>query len=181
MILCREAFAKALISSVFPGNQGGPLMHVIAAKAVALGEAQQPAFRDYQRQIVANAKALASGLMRRGFRLSSGGTDNHLMLVDLRGTEITGKAAEETLDAARITVNKNAVPFDPRPPFVTSGIRIGTPAVTTRGMREPEMETIAELIHRALQHIGDARALGAVGDEVRALCQRFPVYRTRLA
>ena len=119
--------------------------------------------------------------MRRGFRLSSGGTDNHLMLIDLRGTEITGKAAEETLDAARITVNKNAVPFDPRPPFVTSGIRIGTPAVTTRGMREPEMETIAELIHRALQHIGDARALGAVGDEVRALCQGFPVYRTRLA
>jgi glycine hydroxymethyltransferase len=181
MILCREAFAKALNSSVFPGNQGGPLMHVIAAKAVALGEAQRPAFRDYQRQIVANAKALADGLMRRGFRLSSGGTDNHLMLVDLRGTEITGKAAEETLDAARITVNKNAVPFDPRPPFVTSGIRIGTPAVTTRGMREPDMETIAELIHRALQHIGDARALGAVGDEVRALCQRFPVDRTRLA
>jgi glycine hydroxymethyltransferase len=181
MILCREAFAKALNSSVFPGNQGGPLMHVIAAKAVALGEAQRPAFRDYQRQIVANAKALADGLMRRGFRLSSGGTDNHLMLVDLRGTEITGKAAEETLDAARITVNKNAVPFDPRPPFVTSGIRIGTPAVTTRGMREPEMETIAGLIHGALQHIGDARALGAVGDEVRALCQRFPVDRTRLA
>jgi len=181
MILCREAFAKALNSSVFPGNQGGPLMHVVAAKAVALSEAQQPAFREYQRQIVANAKALADGLMRRGFRLCSGGTDNHLMLVDLRGTETTGKAAEETLDAARITVNKNAVPFDPRPPFVTSGIRIGTPAVTTRGMREPEMETIAELIHRALQHIGDARALGAVGDEVRALCQRFPVYRTRLA
>jgi glycine hydroxymethyltransferase len=181
MILCRDAFAKALNSSVFPGNQGGPLMHVIAAKAVALGEAQQPAFREYQRQIVANAKALADGLLRRGFRLCSGGTDNHLILIDLRGTEITGKAAEETLDAARITVNKNAVPFDQRPPFVTSGIRLGTPAVTTRGMREPEMETIAELIHRALQHLGDARALGALGDEVRALCQRFPVYRSRLA
>jgi glycine hydroxymethyltransferase len=181
MILSREAFAKALNSSVFPGNQGGPLMHVIAAKAVALGEAQQPAFRDYQRQIVANARALADGLLRRGFRLCSGGTDNHLILVDLRGTEITGKVAEETLDAARITVNKNAVPFDPRPPFVTSGIRLGTPAVTTRGMREPEMEAIAELIHRALQHLGDARTLGALGDEVRALCQRFPVYRGRLA
>ena len=179
--MCREAFAKSLNSSVFPGNQGGPLMHVIAAKAVALGEAQQPAFRDYQRRIVANAKALADGLVRRGFRLCSGGTDNHLMLVDLRGTQITGKVAEETLDAARITVNKNAVPFDPRPPFVTSGIRIGTPAVTTRGMGAAEMETIAELIHRALQHVGDQGALGALGDEVRALCQRFPVYRNRLA
>ena len=127
-----------------------------------------------------NAKALADGLMRRGFRLSSGGTDNHLMLIDLRGTEITGKAAEEALDRAQITVNKNAVPFDPRPPFVTSGIRIGTPAVTTRGMREAEMEQVADLIHRALQHLGDDRALVRLRDEVRALCERFPIYRHRL-
>jgi glycine hydroxymethyltransferase len=181
MILFRQAYAKALNSSVFPGNQGGPLMHVIAAKAVALHEASTPEFRDYQRQIVANAKALAAGLMGRGFRLCSGGTDNHLMLVDLRGTEISGKLAEETLDKARITVNKNAVPFDPRPPFVTSGVRIGTPAVTSRGMREPEMEAIADFIRRSLDRVGDQRALAALGDEVRTFCARFPIYPGRLA
>ncbi len=180
LILCPESRGKALNSSVFPGNQGGPLMHVIAAKAVAFREAQQPAFRDYQRQIVANANALAVGLVRRGFRLCSGGTDNHLMLIDLRGTEITGKAAEEALDRAHITVNKNAIPFDPRPPFVTSGVRLGTPAVTTRGMREAEMESIADFIHRALQQIGDDRGLARIADDVRALCERFPVYRHRL-
>jgi glycine hydroxymethyltransferase len=180
LILYREAFARAINSAVFPGNQGGPLMHVIAAKAVALEEASTPAFRDYQRQILANARALAAGLMRRGLRLASGGTDNHLMLVDLRGTELTGKLAEETLDCARITVNKNAVPFDPRPPAVTSGIRLGTPAVTTRGMREPEMDVIADLIARALAHVGDASALARIGDEVRELCGRFPIYRHRL-
>jgi glycine hydroxymethyltransferase len=178
--LNREANAKALNSSVFPGNQGGPLMHIIAAKAVAFAEAQRPEFRAYQRQIVANAAALANGLIRGGLRLCSGGTDNHLMLIDLRGTEITGKAAEEALDRAHITVNKNAIPFDPRPPFVTSGIRIGTPAVTTRGMREPEMEQIADLIARALQHLGDEPALTRLAGEVRALCERFPVYRQRL-
>src|SRR5581483_4131604 len=176
MILAREAYAKSLASAVFPGNQGGPLMHVIAAKAVALHEAAQPAFRAYQRQIVANAKALADALARRGFRLASGGTDNHLMLLDLRGAEISGKVAQEALDRARITVNKNAVPFDPRPPFVTSGVRIGTPAVTSRGMREPEMDVIADFIRRGLEHVGDARALGALGDEVRDLCARFPIY-----
>jgi len=181
MILFRDAFAKALNSSVFPGNQGGPLMHVIAAKAVALHEASTPAFRDYQRQVIANAGALAAALQRRGFRLCSGGTDNHLMLLDLRGTEITGKVAEEALDKARITVNKNAVPFDPRPPFVTSGIRIGTPAVTSRGMREAEMETIADLIRRGLEHVHDDGALGALAGEVRDLCARFPIYRQRLA
>ena len=180
LILSREVHAKALNSSVFPGNQGGPLMHVIAAKAVALAEALRPEFRAYQRQIVANAAALASGLVRRGLRLCSGGTDNHLMMIDLRGTEITGKAAEEALDRAHITVNKNAIPFDPRPPFVTSGIRLGTPAVTTRGMREPEMEQIADLIQRALQHLGDEPALSRLAGEVRALCERFPVYRQRL-
>jgi glycine hydroxymethyltransferase len=181
MILFRDAHAKALNASVFPGNQGGPLMHVIAAKAVALREAATPAFRDYQRQIIANAAALADGLMRRGFRLCSGGTDNHLMLLDLRGTEISGKLAQETLDRARITVNKNAVPFDPRSPFVTSGVRIGTPAVTSRGMQEPEMDVIAELIRRGLEHVGDARALTALGTEVRNLCARFPIYPGRRA
>src|SRR4030095_14128578 len=144
LILSREANAKALNSSVFPGNQGGPLMHVIAAKAVALAEARRPEFGAYQRQIVANAAALADALIRRGLRLGAGGTDNHLMLIDLRGTEITGKAAEEALDRAHITVNKNAIPFDPRPPFVTSGIRIGTPAVTNRGVRESGMDSIAD-------------------------------------
>jgi glycine hydroxymethyltransferase len=181
LILSSAARAKALNSSVFPGNQGGPLMHVIAAKAVAFAEALRPEFGDYQRQIVANARALAAGLTRRGLRLCSGGTDNHLMLIDLRDTELTGKVAEEALDRAHITVNKNAIPFDPRPPFVTSGIRIGTPAVTTRGMREPEMEQIAELIHRALARVGDEQALAGVADDVRALCARFPVYRSRLA
>ena len=181
MILCRAAFAKSVDSSVFPGHQGGPLMHVIAAKAVALEEAATPAFKDYQRRIVANAKALAAGLLRRGFTLVSGGTDNHLLLLDLRATELTGKVAQETLDQARITVNKNTIPFDPRSPFVTSGVRIGTPAVTSRGMREAEMDRIAELIARALAHVGDARGLAAVGDEVRALCREFPVYPRRAA
>ena len=181
MILCRAAFAKSVDSSVFPGHQGGPLMHVIAAKAVALKEAATPAFKDYQRRIVANARALAAGLLRRGFTLVSGGTDNHLLLLDLRETELTGKAAQETLDQARITVNKNAIPFDPRSPFVTSGVRIGTPAVTSRGMGAAEMDRIAELIARALAHIGDARGLAAVGDEVRDLCRQFPVYPERAA
>jgi glycine hydroxymethyltransferase len=179
MILFREAFEKSINSSVFPGNQGGPLMHVIAAKAVALHEASTPAFRDYQRQIVANAKALAEGLLRRGFRLLSGGTDNHLMMLDLRGTELTGKLAEETLDKARITVNKNTVPNDPRSPFVTSGVRIGTPAVTSRGMREPEMDVIADFIRRGLEAVGDASRLAALGNEVHDLCARFPIYARR--
>jgi len=130
---------------------------------------------------VANARALGDGLVRRGFRLATGGTDNHLLLVDLRGTELSGKVAQESLDKARITVNKNAVPFDPRPPFVTSGIRIGTPAVTTRGMREAEMDLIAELIRRGLEHVGDERALLALGAEVRELCARFPIYPSRTA
>ena len=176
MILCRQDLAKSVNASVFPGTQGGPLMHVIAAKAVALKEAASPAFKAYQRQILANAKTLAEGLLRRGFQLVSGGTDNHLMLLDLRATELTGKLAQDTLDRARITVNKNAIPFDTRSPFVTSGVRIGTPAVTSRGMKEPEMEVIAELIWRALQRVGDDTALGAIGAEVRDLCRQFPVY-----
>ena len=179
LILFRAVHAKTINASVFPGNQGGPLMHVIAAKAVALKEAASPEFAAYQRQVVANARALGDGLVRRGFRLASGGTDNHLLLLDLRGTEISGKVAQETLDQARITVNKNAVPFDPRPPFVTSGVRLGTPAVTTRGMREPEMDVIADMIRRGLEHVGDARALAALGAEVRDLCARFPIYPGR--
>ncbi len=181
MIMCRQDLAKSVNSSVFPGNQGGPLMHVIAAKAVALKEAAAPEFQAYQQQIITNAKALADSLIRRGFRLVSGGTDNHLMLLDLRETELTGKVAQETLDQARITVNKNAIPFDTRSPFVTSGVRIGTPAVTSRGMKEAEMDHIADLIARALQRVGDEQGLTAIGEEVRALCQQFPVYEHRVA
>jgi glycine hydroxymethyltransferase len=178
-VLFASRHEKSLNSSVFPGNQGGPLMHVIAGKAVAFKEALGPEFKTYQRQIVANAKALAAGLMQAGFRLLTGGTDNHLMMLDLRGTELTGKLAEETLDRARITVNKNTVPYEPRSPFVTSGVRIGTPAVTSRGMRESEMAVVADLIGRALQHVGDDTALRAIGDEVADLCRRFPIYPSR--
>jgi glycine hydroxymethyltransferase len=180
MIMCQSSLAKSIDSSIFPGSQGGPLMHVIAAKAVAFKEALSPEFKTYQQQIVANAKALATALLKRGLRLVSGGTDNHLMLLDLRETEVTGKLAQETLDRARITVNKNAIPFDTRSPFVTSGVRIGTPAVTSRGMKEAEMEEIADLIFRALQKVGDEKGLAAIGEEVRELCKKFPIYRRRL-
>ena len=175
LVMCKEAFAKALNSRVFPGMQGGPLMHVIAAKAVAFQEALSDSFRDYQAQIVKNARAMAEGLTGEGFRLVSGGTDNHLMLVDLTPRGLTGKEASDALHAGGITVNKNMIPFDTRTPFVTSGIRIGTPAVTTRGMREGEMERIAELIERALQGIGDPAAAVAVRKGVAALCGAFPL------
>ena len=181
MVLCKAEHAKSIDSKVFPGMQGGPLMHVIAAKAVALKEALNPEFKIYQQQVVKNAQALAQGLMAKGFRLTSDGTDNHLMLVDLRKSELTGKVAQETLDKAHITVNKNGIPFDTRSPFVTSGIRIGTPAVTTRGMKEKEMAAIAELIARALAAVGDAAKLRAVADDVGALCKKFPVYPHRLS
>ena len=180
MVLCRSAYAKAIDSKVFPGMQGGPLMHVIAAKAVALKEALDPTFKIYQQQIVNNAQALAKSLSSKGYRLTSGGTDNHLMLVDLRKSELTGKAAQETLDRAHITVNRNAVPFDTRSPFITSGIRIGTPAVTSRGMKEEEMGLIGDLIARALDHVGDENVLGEVANQVAALCKKFPVYPHRL-
>jgi glycine hydroxymethyltransferase len=180
MVLCRATHAKTVDSKVFPGLQGGPLMHVIAAKAVALKEALSPDFKVYQEQIVKNAQTLSQALISQGFRLTSGGTDNHLMLVDLRQSELTGKVAQETLDRARITVNKNAVPFDTRSPFVTSGIRIGTPAVTSRGMKEKEMEQIGGFIVRALKHVGDQQALQSIAAEVGALCKRFPVYPHRL-
>ncbi len=181
MIMCREAFAKKLNSSVLPGIQGGPLMHVIAAKAVALKEALTPEFKLYQQQIVKNAKALAAALMQKKFKLISGGTDNHLMLIDLRQSELTGKAAQETLDKARITVNRNTVPFETRSPFLASGIRIGTPAVTTRGMKEKEMASIAEFILRALDHVGDDGALKSIADDVRELCKKFPIYPDRMS
>src|SRR5947208_1667798 len=176
MVLCREQYAKDLDKSVFPGVQGGPLVHIIAAKAVCFKEAAEPGFAAYQRQIVANAQRLAARLSASGLRLVSGGTDNHLMLVDVFSKGITGKVAEAALDKAGITVNKNAIPFDPNPPMVASGIRIGTPAVTTRGMREAEMDTIADLITRALVTPGDDRALAMVHTEVETLCQKFPLY-----
>src|SRR5262247_191930 len=180
LILCRESYAKDLDRAVFPGIQGGPLMHIIAAKAVCLKEAGEPAFAEYQRQIVANATRLAGVLSGQGFRLVSGGTDNHLMLVDVFSKGITGKVAEAALGKAGITVNKNAIPFDQNPPMVASGVRIGSPAVTTRGMREGEMDIIAGLFARALQSPDDEHALGMVRAEVETLCKRFPLYDTQL-
>ncbi|MCA1563834.1 MAG: serine hydroxymethyltransferase [Acidobacteria bacterium] len=176
LVLCRAAHAKDLDRSLFPGIQGGPLMHIVAAKAVCLKEAMEPGFVEYQQQIVANAKRLAAGLSTAGFRLVSGGTDNHLMLVDVFSRGLTGKVAEAALGKAGITVNKNAIPFDKNPPMVASGIRIGTPAITSRGMREPEMEAIAAFISRALASPDDDAALEAVRSEVEALCRKFPLY-----
>ncbi|GFO70549.1 serine hydroxymethyltransferase [Geomonas limicola] len=181
MILCREEFAKTLNSNIFPGIQGGPLMHVIAAKAVAFKEALSPEFKVYQGQIVKNAQALAAGLMKRGFKLTSGGTDNHLMLVDLTENGLTGKVAEEALDRAGITVNKNGIPFDTRSPFITSGIRIGTPAATTHGLKEAEMEQVAGFIAEVLANVEDEAKLAKVKGEVNALMKRFPLYADRLA
>ncbi|HEY7291089.1 MAG TPA: serine hydroxymethyltransferase [Vicinamibacterales bacterium] len=176
LVLCRETYAKDLDRRVFPGVQGGPLMHIIAAKAVCFKEAAEPSFAEYQRQIVKNAAVLAQSLSTAGFRLVSGGTDNHLMLVDVFSKGITGKVAEAALGKAGITVNKNAIPFDQNPPMVASGIRIGTPAVTTRGMRESEMGVIGELVARALKTPDDDRALGTVRAEVETLCRKFPLY-----
>jgi len=175
-ILCKQALAEAIDKAVLPGIQGGPLMHVIAAKAVCFLEAASPEFAQYQHQIVRNARTLAAALAERGYRIVSGGTDNHLMLVDLTPRGLTGRDAEETLDAVGITVNKNQIPFDPLGPRVTSGIRIGTPAVTTRGMAETEMETIASLIDRALTHRDDPAILAEVRAGVEDLTARFPLY-----
>jgi glycine hydroxymethyltransferase len=179
MILCDGAWAKKIDSAVFPGGQGGPLMHVIAGKAVAFREAARPAFRSYCEQIVANARALAVGLAERGFRIVSGGTDVHLFMVSLVDRELTGKKAQDVLERAGITANKNMVPFDPRKPTVTSGVRIGTPALTTRGMREPEMGAIAAFVARVLDAPDDEAGLAAVRGEVEALCRRFPLYPSR--
>jgi glycine hydroxymethyltransferase len=175
IVMCQEQFAKQIDSTVFPGVQGGPLMHVIAAKAVCFHEALQPQFRDYQRQVVVNAKALAAGLAKHGYRITSGGTDNHLMLVDLRPKDINGKQAQEVLDRAGITVNKNGIPFDTYPIFKPGGIRIGTPAVTTRGMKEEEMLDIADLINDALNRRDDSAAAEEIREKVRQLTRRFPL------
>jgi glycine hydroxymethyltransferase len=180
LVLCREPYAKELDKVVFPGLQGGPLVHIIAAKAICLKEAAEPSFAGYQRQVAANAKRLAARLSDAGFRLVSGGTDNHLMLVDVFSRGITGKAAEAALGRAGITVNKNAIPFDQNPPMTASGIRLGTPAVTTRGMREGEMDQIADLVVHALAAVDDERALGAIRVEVEKLCRKFPLYPERL-
>jgi glycine hydroxymethyltransferase len=180
LVMCKEDYAKTLGSRVFPGTQGGPLMHVIAAKAVAFKEALTEEFRQYQAQIIKNAKALAEELKNQGFRLVSGGTDNHLMLVDLTDKDVTGKEAQEVLDLTGITVNKNGIPFDTKGPMVTSGIRIGTPAVTTRGMKEPEMKQIAGLIAQVLLNRGDEGKISEAREGVKTLCERFPLYQGRI-
>ena len=180
LVLCREKFAKDLDRVTFPGIQGGPLEHIIAAKAVCLKEAAAPEFRKYQKQVVANASALAAGLTQHGFRIITGGTDNHLMLVDMHSRGITGRDAELALERAGMTVNKNAIPFDPLPPMKAGGIRIGSPAVTTRGMGEPEMEKIAGWIADVLTHLGDAATEKRVRGEVAALAAKFPLYAHRL-
>ncbi len=174
MILCKESLAKQIDKAVFPGTQGGPLMHIIAAKAVALGEALQPEFKEYQQQVINNAKALADALVAEGFDLVSGGTDNHLMLLDLRKFDITGKELEKRLDEVHITLNKNAIPNDPQSPFVTSGVRIGTPAVTSRGFKENEMKLIAKWIKDTVTDFENSK--DRICEEVIALCEKFPIY-----
>lgn len=176
IIFCKEEYGRAIDKAIFPGIQGGPLMHVIAAKAVCLKEASTEEFVEYQNQVVKNAKALAKALLDKGYNLVSGGTDNHLILVDVRNKKLTGKEAEHLLDEVGITVNKNAIPYDPESPNVTSGIRIGTPALTSRGMKEEEMERIAELMDLALSHREDERVKAKVSKEVKALCEEFPLY-----
>jgi len=180
LILCREKYAKDLDRTTFPGIQGGPLMHTIAAKAVCLKEAAEPGFAEYQRQVVANAKALAAAVAKRGFRIVSGGTDNHLFLVDVNCRGLTGSVAQPALDRSGITVNKNSIPFDPLPPLKAGGIRMGTPAITTRGMREPEMEPIAGWIAEVLDHLGDSAVERRVRGEVAAFAAQFPLYARRL-
>lgn len=180
LVMMKQDEAKVLNSRVFPGMQGGPLMHVIAAKAVAFGEALKPEFKAYQQQIVKNAKAMAEAFLKRGYKLVSGGTDNHLVLLDMRAKSMTGKVAEEALGKAEITVNKNMIPGDPESPFVTSGVRIGTPAVTTRGMKEDEMRQIVELIDRVLAAPADAAVAERVRGEVREMARHFPLYASRL-
>ena len=176
MILCRQQYAAEVDKALFPGIQGGPLMHVIAAKAVALNEALQPSFIDYQRQVLKNAQALAFALVSRGYRLVSNGTDTHLMLVDMRPKKVTGKVAEKALDKAGITVNKNTIPFDPEKPFVASGIRLGTPAMTTRGMKEQEMEKIASFIDRVILSIENEEEINKIKEEVREFASSFKMF-----
>ena len=179
LILCESGLAKKIDSAIFPGLQGGPLMHVIAGKAVAFKEALSPEFKTYSEQVVKNAQAMAEAIQRQGHRVVSGGTDNHLFMLSFVDSEITGKAAQIALDEAGITANKNMVPFDPRKPMVTSGLRVGTPAVTTRGMKEAEMEVVAEFIHRILQNPDDTEEIQRVRSDVETLCRKFPLYPTR--
>ena len=176
LILCKEKYAKQIDKAIFPGVQGGPLMHVIAAKAVALGEALKPEFKEYAKQIIANCQALAEGLIAEGFRLVSGGTDNHLLLVDVRGQKMTGKTAEHLLDEVGVTCNKNTIPFDPESPFVTSGIRLGTAAVTTRGFKEADMKEVAAIIGLVLNNPEDAEKQAEAAQRVAALCTKYPMY-----
>lgn len=176
LILCKEKYAKQIDKAIFPGVQGGPLMHVIAAKAVALGEALKPEFKEYAKQIIANCQALAEGLIAEGFRLVSGGTDNHLLLVDVRGQKMTGKTAEHLLDEVGVTCNKNTIPFDPESPFVTSGIRLGTAAVTTRGFKEDDMKEVAAIIGLVLNNPEDAEKQAEAAQRVAALCAKYPMY-----
>jgi glycine hydroxymethyltransferase len=176
LVLCKEKYAKDLDRSVFPGIQGGPLVHIIAAKAVSFHEAMQPEFREYQAQIIRNAKALAQAVADEGFRIVSGGTDNHVFMTDVFSKGITGKDGQNWLEAANITVNKNTIPFDTQKPMVASGLRIGTPAVTTRGLREPDMKTIARLIARVLDAKADPDVVAGVKREVKELCDRYPIY-----
>lgn len=176
LILCKEKYAKQIDKAIFPGVQGGPLMHVIAAKAVALGEALKPEFKEYAKQIIVNCQALAEGLIDEGFRLVSGGTDNHLLLVDVRGQKMTGKTAEHLLDEVGVTCNKNTIPFDPESPFVTSGIRLGTAAVTTRGFKEADMKEVAAIIGLVLNNPEDAEKQAEAAQRVAALCAKYPMY-----
>src|SRR5208337_1972932 len=180
LVLCKASFAKELDKLTFPGTQGGPLVHTIAAKAVCLKEAMEPSFKDYQKQVVANAKALAAAIAKRGFRIVTGGTDNHVFLIEVHSRGITGNDAEKALDRAGITVNKNSIPFDPLPPMKGGGIRLGSPSVTTRGMREAEMETIAKWVAEILLHVGDASVEQRIRKEVADLASRFPIYQSRL-
>jgi len=179
LVLSRSAFAKEIDKLTFPGTQGGPLVHIIAAKAVCLKEAMEPEFKEYQKQVAINAKAMANAVAKQGFRLVSGGTDNHLFLIEVHPRGITGSEAEKALDRAGITVNKNAIPFDPLPPMKAGGIRLGSPSVTTRGMKEPEMELIGNWIAEVLSHIGDAVVEQKVRKQVAELAARFPIYETR--
>ena len=176
LILCKEKYAKQIDKAIFPGVQGGPLMHVIAAKAVALGEALKPEFKEYAKQIIVNCQALAEGLIAEGFRLVSGGTDNHLLLVDVRGQKMTGKTAEHLLDEVGVTCNKNTIPFDPESPFVTSGIRLGTAAVTTRGFKEADMKEVAAIIGLVLNNSEDVEKQAEAAQRVAALCAKYPMY-----
>ena len=176
MIMCKEEYAKAIDKSIFPGIQGGPLMHVIAAKAVAFGEALQPEFKEYAKQVIVNAQTLAEALQQEGFTIVSGGTDTHVLLVDLRAVGLTGKVAEHILDEVGITCNKNTIPFDPESPFVTSGIRLGTPALTTRGLNAEDMKEIASIIALVLKHPEDTAAQEEAKQRVAKLCKQYPMY-----